>query len=42
MRISVGLSCACTCAGDIASDAKINAAATMLLLVVIMRSSFLT
>jgi hypothetical protein len=27
--------------GDIASDARINAPATMLLLVVIMRSSFL-
>jgi hypothetical protein len=41
MRISVGLSCACACADDIASDAKINAPATMLLLMAIMRSSFL-
>jgi hypothetical protein len=35
------LSCACTWADDIASDAKISAPAAMLLLVMIMLSSFL-
>jgi hypothetical protein len=34
------LSCACAWAGDIASDAKINAPA-MIFLLVVMRSSFL-